>query len=229
MHEGHRNRMREKFLEQGLESLKDHEKIEMILFNSIKRKNTNEVGHALIDSFGSFSAVFDAPLEELMKIKGIGEESAVFLKMIPQICRCYLEDKHHLQDSVLTDETIGSLILSKFVGVMNETVILLLMDKKSKFLYCGKVSEGSVNASEIYIRKIVELAMRYNASKAIIAHNHPSGIALPSKEDLLATSATFESLRLVGVRLVDHLIVADGDYVSLAQSNLGQDLFKPQR
>ncbi len=225
MHEGHRKRMREKFLKEGLEGLQDHEKMEMILYTCISRKNTNEIGHALINTFGSFSAVFDAPLEELMKVKGIGESSAIFIKMIPQICRCYLDDKTDVTKSALTDEKIGQIFLSKFIGLMNENVMLLLMDKKQKFLYCGKVSEGSVNASEIYIRKIVELAMRYNASKAVIAHNHPSGIALPSREDLLATQATYKSLKLVGVKLIDHIIVADNDYVSLAQSNLGSDFF----
>lgn len=225
MHEGHRDRMREKFLKDGLEGLEDHEKIEVLLYSSISRKNTNEVGHSLIESFGSFAAVFDAPMEEIMKIDGIGKGSATFIKMIPQICRCYLADKHDLKGSALNNEKIGTLFLSKYIGRINETVMLLLMDKKFKFLYCGTVSEGSIDASEIYIRKVVELSMRYNASKAVISHNHPSGIALPSREDLLATRSTFDSLRLVGVKLIDHIIVADGDYVSLAQSKLGEELF----
>ena len=107
----------------------------------------------------------------------------------------------------------------KFVGRTNETVILLLMDGKRKQLFCGVVSEGSLSGAEIYIRRIVELSMRYNASLAVIAHNHPSGIALPSKEDLIATASVRDALALIGVKLIDHIIVADDDYVSLRQSD----------
>ena len=109
--------------------------------------------------------------------------------------------------------------MHKFVGRTNETVILVLMDGKRKQLYCGVVNEGNINGADIYMRKIVELAMRYNASLAILSHNHPSGIALPSRDDLVATASVRDALQLVGVKLIDHIIVADDDYVSLRQSD----------
>lgn len=225
MHEEHRKRMRQKFLKEGLETFPDHEKLEFLLFNVISRKNTNDVGHKLLDTFGSFSSVLDAPIDTLMKVDGVGEAAAVMLKLIPEVCRYYLEDKQDYKSKVVNPKMIGDFFLSKFIGRMNETVILMLLDSKSKMLYCGVVSEGSVNSADIYIRKIIEMAMRYNASQAIIAHNHPSGVALPSKQDLTTTAAVSKSLEMVGVRLIDHVIVADNDYVSLAQSNLGEHLF----
>lgn len=219
MHEGHRDRMRQKFLQDGLDSFESHEALEMLLYYAIPRKDTNEMAHRLIQEFGSLSAVFDAPIDTLMRMGKISERTAILIKMIPQLSRMYLENKHKYSNKLLSDDIIGDLLTHKFVGRTNETVILLLMDGKRKQLFCGVVSEGSLSGAEIYIRRIVELSMRYNASLAVIAHNHPSGIALPSKEDLIATASVRDALALIGVKLIDHIIVADDDYVSLRQSD----------
>ena len=144
---------------------------------------------------------------------------------MPEISRLYIDDKHNNRDKVFNYKTAGQSILNKFIGRENENVLLLLLDAKGKELYCGIVSKGSINDTTLPIRKIVDFAMRYNSKFAIIAHNHPSGIALPSKEDINATINVKNALNLIGVRLIDHFIVADNDYVSLAQSNLSGDLF----
>ena len=219
MHEGHRDRMRQKFLQDGLDSFESHEALEMLLYYAIPRKDTNEIAHRLIEEFGSLSAVFDAPIDTLMRMGKISERTAILIKLIPQLARIYLENKHKNSNKLLSDDLIGDLLTHKFVGRTNETVILLLMDGKRKQLFCGVVNEGSLNGAENYIRRIVELSMRYNASLAVIAHNHPSGIALPSKDDLLATVSVRDALALIGVKLIDHIIVADDDYVSLRQSD----------
>lgn len=219
MHEGHRDRMRQKFLQDGLDVFETHEALELLLFYAIPRKNTNEIAHYLIEEFGSLSAVFDAPVDTLMKVGKLTRNTAVLIKLIPQISRIYLEDKHKRSNKLVSDDVVGDLLMHKFVGRTNETVILVLMDGKRKQLFCGVVNEGSLNGAEIHIRKMVELAMRYNASMAIISHNHPSGIALPSKDDMIATASVRDALSLVGVRLIDHIIVADDDYVSLRQSD----------
>ena len=226
MHEGHRNRLKSKFLKNGLDSFEPHELLELLLFYSVPRKDTNELGHELLNSFGSLSAVFDAPIESLMTVKVVGEASATLIKLIPEICRKYMEDKYDHRNKVIHSKNAGEVFMSKFVGRVNEAVALMLLDSKCKLLFCGIVNEGSVNACDIYVRKLVELSIKYNASMAIIAHNHPSGIALPSRNDIQTTILVRDALRLVGIRLIDHIIVADDDYVSMSQSKLNDKVFE---
>ncbi len=226
MHEGHRERLKDKFIKNGLDSFEPHELIELLLFFSVPRKDTNELGHKLINSFGSLASVFDAPIESLQEVNGIGKSSAILIKLIPEICRKYMEDKFNYHDKIIDIENAGVILMNKFIGRINETVVLMLLDSKRKLLFCGTINEGSVNSCDIYIRKLVEYAIKYNSSMAIIAHNHPSGVALPSRNDIATTFAVKDALKLVGVRLIDHIIVADSDYVSLAQSNLDEHLFE---
>lgn len=224
MHEGHRQRIKQKFMSDP-DGFAQHELLELLLFYAIPRRDTNEVAHRLMDAFGSFSAVCDAPLESLANVEGIGSNAALLIKMIPHYCRRYLDDKVDDSRKIVTTEDAGSILLSKYIGQDQRDGDPDADGQQGKLLFCGVVNEGTVNAADIYIRKVVELAMRYNASKAILAHNHPSGVALPSRDDLRSTVAVREALALVGVRLIDHIIVADLDYVSIADSNLGDEIF----
>lgn len=224
VHEGHRGRVRKKFLLNGLDGFETHEALEFLLFYCVPMKNTSELAHRLLDSFGSLSAVFDAPFDALCDF-GLTENQASMLKLIPEMSRLYIEDKHNNIDKIVDYDTLGDSILRKFIGRENENVLLLLLDAKGKEVFCGVVSKGSINNTNIPIRKIVDYALRYNAKSAIIAHNHPSGVALPSRDDLEATANVKNALDLIGVRLLDHYIVADNDCVSLAQSRIKPSLF----
>lgn len=225
VHEGHRARVRKKFLLDGLDGFETHEALEFLLFYCVHMKNTSELAHKLLDAFGSLSAVFDAPYDALRNF-GLSETQAAFLKLIPDISRLYIEDKHNNPDKVIDYDTIGDNILRKFIGRENENVLLLLLDAKGKEVFCGIVAKGSLNNTNLPVRKIVDFSLRYNAKSAIIAHNHPSGVALPSRDDLDATSNIKNALELIGVRLIDHYIVADNDCVSLAQSGIAPALFE---
>lgn len=218
IHDGHRNRVREKFISDGFDGFCDHQILELLLFYAIPRKDTNEMAHKLINSCGSLSSVFDAPYEILEEC-GLSKNAAVLLKMIPKLCQKYTDDKYKNSNKIITEENIGERIITNFIGISEENVVLLLVDAKGMELFCGIISKGSVSASEIYTRKIVQLAMKFQASGAVIAHNHPSGIALPSNNDIKATINLKKALATVGVRLLDHIIVADMDYMSLAQND----------
>lgn len=220
MHDGHRERLRERFLREGLDSFEDHNILELLLFYVIPRKDTNELAHLLLDRFGSLSAVLEAPYEELKTVPGIGELSASLLCLIPEISRKYLGDKYSDHSIVDSTQRAGDFLMDRFVGRNKETVILLLLDAKGRVLYCGVIAEGSVNATEVNVKRIVETSARYNASSAILSHNHPSGIALPSKQDLDTTEIVKDALCLINVELVDHIIVADRDFVSLAECGM---------
>lgn len=223
-HTGHRDRLRKKFLQSGFDGLEPHEALELLLFYAIPRKDTNGIAHRLIEEFGSFSAVLDAPIDLLQEC-GISHNCALFLKLLPETNRLYLEDKHNNSDNIISSDNLGTLLLNKFIGRNYEAVVLMLLDAKFKQVFCGIINKGSVNACEIYMRKIVELSVMYNACYAVISHNHPSGIALPSGNDLTSTEKIYHSLKLVNTRLLDHIIVADNDYVSLAQSGICKEIF----
>lgn len=227
-HKGHRDRMRKKFLLNELDGFETHEALELLLYYAVPRKDTNPIAHRLLERFGSLSAVLDAPVNALTEA-GLSQNAAVLLKLVPGMCRLYLEDKHDNMQKVINEDNMGELLLNKFIGREYEAVVLMLLDAKYKELFCGVISKGSVSACELYIRKIVQMALSNNAKYAVLAHNHPSGVALPSKEDLEATKDIYEALALVDVRLIDHIVVADNDYVSMSQSGIMKQVLESEK
>ncbi len=218
MHEGHRKRLRETFLKNGLDNFQSHNVLEMLLFYTIPRSDTNETAHRLMDRFGSLSAVLEAPVDELMKVKGVGERTAAFLHLIPEITRVYLKDKQENIKVLDTPEKVATYLLPYFVGKTKENIVLLCLDNKCAVKNCCIVAEGSVNMGEINRRNLVELAIRSNASSVIIAHNHPNGVPAPSKEDVETTLMLVSLFSSIDVKLTDHIIVAGGDWCSMASS-----------
>ncbi len=218
VHDGHRQRLKEKFDEHGLEGFDDHNILELLLFYAIPRGDVNPIAHRLIDKFGSIASVFDASEEELIKVDGIGENTARLIRMIPQLSRKYMLSRTGNFSIVNTTEAAGRYLLPYFFGERDEVIYVLCLDAKSKILACDRLSRGSVNSVAINVRKIVEFAINSNATGVIMAHNHTSGIALPSGEDERTTRKVWHALDVVGIKLVDHIIVADDDFVSMADN-----------
>ena len=218
IHRGHREKMRQRFLKSGLEGFADHEALELLLFYAIPRQDTNPIAHRLMERYGSLSAVLSAPAEDLKKVEGIGESAAVLLKAAGQIAQ-----KARLSDATaqrpLTDvEAVGAYLLERYAGETHEMLYELCLDQKGKLLACKRLSEGSASSAALDLRKVVENAILTSASAVILAHNHPSGIALPSDDDCAATTRAARALQTIGVTLADHIVVADDDFVSMAQS-----------
>ncbi len=218
VHDGHRERKRAQFLAHGLDAFADHETLELLLFYAIPRRDTNPIAHALLDHFGSLSAVFSAPAEELMKVPGVGESAAVLLRLVPQLYRRSRLSSPDCPTILTSTASVGAFFLERFAGERNEILYQACLDGKGKVLCCRKVSEGSAGGAEINVRRVVENALNTNATSVVLAHNHPSGIALPSHEDFVATKRISDALGAIGVALVDHIIVADGDFVSMADN-----------
>ena len=163
--------------------------------------------------------MFDAPMEELKAIDGIGDAAATLMKLIPELARCYMIDK--VTDNILNKtEAAGQFLIPHYIGKSNEQVYMLCLDAKCKVLGCRMIFEGSVNSTHVNLRKIVETALKYNSSGIIISHNHPGGIALPSDNDISTTKKIKSALETVNISLIDHIIVADNDFVSLADSGI---------
>ncbi len=218
LHKDHRKRMKDRFLKQGLDGFTPIQALEFLLFYSIPRQDTNLIAHRLINHFGSLSQVLEAPVEELVKVGGIGEHSAILLNLINQMSRFYLMDRAKREKVLPTIEDCARYLQPYFYGRMNETVFLLCLDAKCKAISCKEVGEGSVNSAGISVRRIVETALREGASSVVLAHNHPSGIAIPSAEDIQTTRRIAAALQSVEIHLADHIVVAEDDYVSMVQS-----------
>ena len=219
VHDGHREKMRGRFLETGLDAFAEHEALELLLFYAIPRKDTNPIAHALMERYGTLDAVLSAPVEDLMRVEGIGESAAVLLKLVPKVMQKarLTANKETILNS--TDKA-GAFLLERFRGEKNEVIYQLCLDRKGKLLSCRRLNEGSAVNTELNIRHLVENALLVSASAVIISHNHPSGIALPSTEDYATTEKVQAALRMIGVELVDHIIVADEDFVSMADSGI---------
>ena len=218
IHTGHRQRLKERFLTEGLDHFTDIQVLELALFYCIPQKDTNPIAHELLNHFGSLSQVLEASPAELQKVKGIGENTATFLHLITQISRYYLVDRVQRVEILPTIEACGRYLVPRFFGRKVETVFLLCLDAKCKVLCCKEVGEGSVNSAGISVRRIVETALAANATSVVLAHNHPSGMALPSAEDIQTTRRVAAALNTVEILLADHIVVADDDFVSMVQS-----------
>ena len=218
VHEGHRSRLKARFLEQGIDNFEQHNILELLLFYSIPRKDTNEIAHELLKSFGTLKGVFDADFNDLIKVDGIKENSAALIKLIPAIARAYATDKYSSNYLFDTAEKIGDFFLDKYVGEKNEIIYLLLLNNKYEMLDVVKLHEGSVNSAQISPRKVLDLVVKYNASMIVLAHNHPDGNAYPSMEDIETTSDLMATFNLVDVRLLEHYVVSNNDYYTIIHS-----------
>ena len=218
IHDGHRDRLRRRFRDEGLAHFDDLHILELLLFYGQPRKNTSPAAHALLKEFGSLAGVLDARTEDLMEVAGIGESTALFLRLFPQVMQRYLHEQSGVGNVLADTEQCGRYLLSCYFQEREEVVYLLCLDAKCKLLDCNLIHRGSVNAASISVRKIVEQALRCNASSVILSHNHVSGVALPSHEDLATTRQLQTALEAVGVTLTDHIIVAGDDFVSLKET-----------
>lgn len=221
LHDGHRARKKQQFAEQGLESFADHEVLELVLYYAIPRRDTNETAHRLMDRFGSLQGVLTAGLRELEDVPGVGQNAAILLKLLRAVSdRAALTARP--KKPICTGEQAGEYFVHLLDGEKQEVLYLMCLDGKGKMLSCPMAARGGVNVTAVSVRQVVDLALRSGAAAVVMAHNHPSGVALPSRADRMMTRQVADALRPLGIRLLDHVVVADGDYVSMADS--GMDL-----
>lgn len=224
VHENHRQRVKSRYETYGIDMFDEHQALELLLFYCVPRRDTNEIAHNLIKRFGTFGQVLDAPLKELEKVDGVGHNVALYLKLLRDSQRYY--HTHKEQESVFLQDlnACGRYLANYFDGYKIESVYMLGLDAKCKVLCCREIGRGNVNSAAISVRKIVDIALNENLTSVILAHNHPSGLALPSEADIQTTYRISQALKAIDVRLVDHVIVFETDFVSMNQSGL----FKPE-
>lgn len=217
-HTGHRERMKAEFLARGLEGWPDHRVLELLLFYTIPQGDVNDLAHELVERFGSLAGVLDASVEELKKVKGVGDHTAVFLRMLPAVLGRYQGARTRLSAIINSPEEAYAWLEPYFFGARNEMVYVLCLDGKRQVLGVRKAAEGSIELAEVNTRRIAEEAIGLRAAQIYVAHNHVSNLAIPSQADWLTTDTLRGALRPIGIELIDHLVFVDGDMVSLKDS-----------
>ena len=223
-HAGHREKLRMRFMRDGLGTFEPHTALELLLFYAIPQRDTNELAHRLIDRFGSLSDVLNAPCEQLMQVNGINEKSAVLISLIPQMMRMYARDLIDRQRLTGRKEII-SFIFSQLSSETIEKSLLLCLDNTGAMLSCDCINEGTLTSNTLDFRKIHSLCIDHGATAAILAHNHPRGECRPSAADVNCTRRLMEALSYIDVRLVEHVIVSANDYYCMASSENYNSLF----
>ncbi|MBO4432079.1 MAG: RadC family protein [Clostridia bacterium] len=227
IHSGHRERVRKEIIKNGFdENTPPHKIIEFLLFYCISRKDTNPLAHRLINRFGSIPELLDAPLEEIAAVEGMSESSALLIKSILPIARIYFVEKANEKATFNSLDDIGRYALNQYIGVTNEQASIMAFDGKGKLLGFEFLLKGDISSVGLSFRDTVTRLMKLNAVSAVLIHNHPSGIAVPSPTDAVITQKLSESLANSGIYLIDHIILGFGDFVSMAQSKEYSYLFK---
>ena len=219
-HGGHRERTREELKNLGANSFYDHKLLEVYLYPFIPRKDTNEIAHALLDTFGSLKNIIYADWKELTPIKGMTEIAALNISLLPEII------KRVNYQYELAAERIDNFLQAKNIAIASlsdkpkEEVLLICLDTSGKIVRKRIISQGGLNEAYVNPRTVSEEAFRFSADKILIAHNHPSGIAEPSKNDLDFTVSLTLALAYLDIILIDHIIVAGNNAYSFKKEGL---------
>ncbi len=209
-HTDHRQRLRAKFAESP-EILEDHELLELLLFYSVPRKNTNDTAHLLLKRFGTLKRVLDAGIPALKTVDGVGDQSALFFRVVAETMRRYNFYRNIENDNFRLSSELKKYLTDLFVGTDNETVYLLLFTASNQLISCHKLSEGYSCRVDLSLREILFLTISENASSVVLAHNHPGGKAIPSGEDIHFTHRLHSLLTSINVELVDHYVIAGNE------------------
>ncbi len=220
MHDGHRDRMRARIINEGIEGMQPHEVLEYLLYAAIPRKDTNELAHELITKYGSLAGVFSADRSDLLSMKGMTENAALFLTSLPAVYKRYAADLGGQKQKVITRGDVISLLRPKFLGDRTESFYLLCLDAQNNVLSIVRVTGGIPAEVAVDVRKVVEIALQNKAVSVVLAHNHPSGVTEPSHEDIELTRAITAALELIKVKLIDHFIFGNNGYYSFAEDGL---------
>lgn len=218
-HAGHRQRMRARVKNYGLDSLEEHEALEYLLYLTNAQKDTNEIAHDLIERFGDFAGVLEASEEELCTVKDVGPATARMLHLLPQVSRYYGRSRTSAARCIKTTEQMGSYLMAKFAWSDYERAMLVSLDSRKRVRAAVWLREGTSDRVSLEIKSVVAAAIKGGTDTVVLCHNHPNGAALPSMEDIEATGSIAQALGLVNIYLLDHFILTDTEYFSMRDAN----------
>ncbi len=220
IHEGHRERMRSRFLQEGADGMATHEILEMLLYGTIPRGDTNEIAHHLLDEFGSISNLIEADPHEIAKTAGVGIKSAVFLSLLHELVLRYEREKLDQKPALTSISRSVEYCRALLAFRPTERFYVICLDSRRKILHTSKISEGTVNDAAVSPRMVAEKALRYQATSVLLCHNHPKGSVKPSFDDINLTARLNRMLEPLGVEVVDHIIIGENEYFSFFENDL---------
>lgn len=210
------DRLVRRFLLRSPDALTDTELLELLL--RFAGKDAKQRAARLLEQFPNVAAILEAGQEDLATVPELDEDCILLLRLVPELHRRYFLSRCQTELRLNDSAAIGKYLLPYFYGVKDEVVYLLSLDAAGKVLNCRMLGHGSVNSANVPARRMVQEALTCNASAVVLAHNHPSGIAIPSREDIQLTHRLKEAFDVLDIMLIDHIVVADDDYVSLRDS-----------
>ena len=214
-HAGHRARLRESFIETGIEGMADHQVLELLLTYALPRVDVNPLAHRLLDRFGTLNDVLCARPDQLQQVQGIGESAAVFLSLLGEVDRRMLLQRFSGRNRrivLATPSALGGYMLALSLRDRYETLRLVCLNRKYEWIYEGVISSGSLSEVLADPRPILETALVHKACYIALAHNHPSGDVTPSREDRAAVLQIEAAAEAVGIGIADQFIL---DHVSV--------------
>lgn len=220
LHKGHRQRVKARYLAEGLDSFEEHQILELLLYYCIPMRDTNELAHKMIAEFGSLAGIFEADPKDICKRCGVSENTAILLTLIPPLTRRYFKGKWGDKPVMSSSTKAGEYAVSLFVGRTYEVFFVICLDSQNRVNCAVLVHEGTINETPVYPRIIVEAVLRHQANSVILAHNHPGGSLRPSDADLQITKRITAALEAISVHVVDHIIIAGDRYFSFAEKGL---------
>ena len=224
-HSGHRQRMRERYLKQGLSGFAPHEVLELLLFYAIPQKNVNPIAHALIDRFGSVYGVLNASPQQ---VEGIGEYAATFLSLLQDAARLAARTRETDRVKLSKRQAAVDYCIRLLHGEKRELFYAVCLNGRMETLSDVLIAKGSLSDVSAYPRIVMDAVLTHNAHAVLLCHNHPSGSVVPSPQDLEATGILSSLLSEIEVVLVDHLIVAGTQAVSMVRNRLIQQTGTPK-
>lgn len=221
LHAGHRDRLKKRFDAVGERGFEDHTLLELLLFYGVPQKDTNPIAHRLIERFGSLPAVLEAPARELMQIEGVGENVARLLK-VTQAMRCRCTQQQTARQKVVLNSSLkaGEYLCSLLQGRETEALLLVCLDAGKAVRHCEQLESGVSDSISTTLRQIAQLCVNRNVHDIILAHNHPSGLVHPSREDIVMTRKAQDFLQEIGVNLLDHFVITDKEFYSMKDHRL---------
>ena len=217
---GHRERLRQRFINAGPGALHDYEIIELLLTYAIPLKDVKPIAKDLLLRFRNFQGVLDASYNELCEVKGVSSNSAALIRLIKETCSEYLAEKMKEKDALSSPEAVLDFAKMKISGLKDEAFLVIYLDIKNHVIDYEIISEGTIDQAVIYPRNIIRKAIFSNAAGLIVMHNHPSGICEPSKDDIKLTGAVRDAAKAVNIRIIDHVIVGKSGYFSFVREGL---------
>jgi len=219
-HEGHRKRLREKFLKSGLSGFHDYEIVELLLSLGTPRKDCKAAAKEAIARFKTLRGVLEAPIEELQKISGIGAHSAFGIKLMQEVAREFLRAKMLEKPFYRSSQEVFDYLYHAMRGLKKEVFKILYLSSQNQIIDTVDLSEGTVNSSAVSPREVMEGALRNNAAALIFVHNHPSGAVEPSANDKSLTRELVYAGRIMRLKVLDHIIIGENKYYSFAGEGL---------